>query len=107
MFANEEDKSFLPKGKVAFDDPDIERVRRNHLNDLENVLPWFIITFLYLTTGPSVWLATNLIRGFVLSRIAHTLTYAVCPMQPGRALSFFVGYAIMGYQAFTCLMHYM
>ncbi|XP_051156094.1 microsomal glutathione S-transferase 1-like [Leptopilina boulardi] len=107
VFANPEDTGFAPKAKVTHDDQDVERIRRCHLNDLENVLPWFIITFLYLTTGPSIWLATNLIRGFVLSRIAHTLTYAICPMQPGRAISFFVGYIIMGYQAVNCLMHYM
>lgn len=107
IFANKEDTKFVPKGKVTYDDPDIERVRRCHLNDLENCLPWFIITYIYLGTGPSTWLASNLIRGFVLSRIGHTLSYAVYSTQPARAIFFFVGYAIMGYQAIVSLMHYM
>ncbi|XP_033215110.1 microsomal glutathione S-transferase 1-like [Belonocnema kinseyi] len=107
VFANEGDTRFTPKSKVVYDDPDVERVRRCHLNDLENILPWFIITYIYLGTNPSVWLASNLMKGFVLSRIAHTLSYAVYPTQPARAIAFFIGYLIMGYQAIVSLLHYM
>lgn len=107
VFANPDDASKVQKAKVAYDDPDIERVRRSHLNDLENVLPWFIITYIWLTTGPSVWLATTLIKAFVISRITHTLVYAIYPQQPARALAFFAGYFITGYEAVTSLMHYL
>ncbi|XP_035717778.1 microsomal glutathione S-transferase 1-like [Vespa mandarinia] len=106
IFANSED-IFSKKCKVVYDDPDIERVRRNHLNDLENVLPWFIITYIWLTTGPSIWLAGILIKTFVISRIIHTLVYAVFPQQPARFLSFFFGYCIMGYEAFASLLYYL
>ncbi|XP_046827302.1 microsomal glutathione S-transferase 1-like [Vespa velutina] len=106
IFANSED-GFSKKCKVVYDDPDIERVRRNHLNDLENVLPWFIITYIWLTTGPSIWLAGILIKTFVISRIIHTLVYAVFPQQPARFLSFFFGYCIMGYEAFASLLYYL
>lgn len=110
VFANPEDirvaSSTPSKAKVAYDDPDVERVRRAHRNDLENVVPWFIITYIWLGTEPSVTLAKILIRTFVLSRIAHTLSYAVLSQQPTRAISFFVGYGIMGYQALTSLLYY-
>lgn len=106
IFANPGD-GFGKKVKVTYDDPDIERVRRSHLNDLENVLPWFIITYIWLTTGPSIWLAGILIRTFVISRIIHTLVYAVFPQQPARFLSFFFGYCITAYEAFTSLLHYL
>ncbi|GAB1863360.1 glutathione transferase [Camponotus japonicus] len=51
VFMNEEDVKLSGKGKVVFNDPDVERVRRAHRNDLENVLPWFIITYLWLGCG--------------------------------------------------------
>ncbi|XP_032664041.1 microsomal glutathione S-transferase 1-like isoform X1 [Odontomachus brunneus] len=111
VFANAVDvasfKSSLPKAKVAFDDPDVERVRRSHLNDLENVVPWFIMTYIWLSTGPSILLAKVLIRTFVLSRIIHTLSYAVMPQQPTRAIAFFVGYAITGFEAIASLLYYL
>lgn len=107
VFANPEDTGFAgKKAKVTFDDPDVERVRRAHLNDLENITPWFIITYLWLSTAPAPWLAKILIRVFVISRIGHTLSYAVIPQQPARAIAFFVGYGITGYQAVATLLHY-
>ncbi|XP_012522736.2 microsomal glutathione S-transferase 1 [Monomorium pharaonis] len=106
VFSNQEDLMFGTKAKIAFDDPDVERVRRAHLNDLENILPWFTITYLWLGTGPSLWLAKILIRIFVLSRIVHTISYIILLQQPTRAISFFVGYSIMGYQAFMTLLYY-
>ncbi|XP_012522737.1 microsomal glutathione S-transferase 1 [Monomorium pharaonis] len=106
VFANPEDLALSTKGKVIYDDPDVERVRRAHLNDLENVLPWFIITYLWLGTGPSLWLAKILIRTFVLTRIAHTISYTILSQQPMRAISFMVGFSIVGYQALTTLLYY-
>lgn len=102
----EEDVITLGRGKVAFNDPDVERVRRAHRNDLENVLPWFIITYLWLGTGPSIWLAKILIPTFVLARIIHTISYAVIPQQPTRMIVFFIGFAITGYQTFSTLIYY-
>ncbi|XP_077269793.1 microsomal glutathione S-transferase 1 [Temnothorax americanus] len=108
VFANQEDLMFQnkSKAKVAYDDPDVERVRRAHLNDLENILPWFIVTYLWLGTGPSAWLAKILIRTFVLSRVAHTISYAVYSQQPMRAISFFVAWAVMGFEAVKTLLYY-
>jgi len=94
------------KAKVVYDDPDVERVRRAHLNDLENIVPWFIITYLWLETGPSPWLAKTLIRTFVLSRITHTISYIFLSQQPMRAISFFVAFGIMGFEAFKTLLYY-
>ncbi|XP_046751438.1 microsomal glutathione S-transferase 1-like [Diprion similis] len=107
VFANPEDAAKHKKAKVAFDDPDVERIRRAHLNDLENVVPWFIVTWLWLGTGPSTWLAGLLIRVFVLSRILHTVVYAVVPLpQPSRAIAFFLGYFVTFYMAAATILHY-
>ncbi|XP_032664043.1 microsomal glutathione S-transferase 1-like isoform X2 [Odontomachus brunneus] len=107
VFANAVDFAPSSKAKVAFDDPDVERVRRSHLNDLENVVPWFIMTYIWLSTGPSILLAKVLIRTFVLSRIIHTLSYAVMSQQPTRGIAFFVGYGIICFEAIASLLHYL
>ncbi|OAD57597.1 Microsomal glutathione S-transferase 1 [Eufriesea mexicana] len=107
IFANNEDTAHMKGAKVIYNDPDVERIRRAHLNDLENILIWYIVTFLWLTTEPSVWLASLLIRSFVIARIGHTLVYAIVPKQPHRAIAFFVGFGLTAYQAISTLLHYM
>ncbi|XP_064536827.1 microsomal glutathione S-transferase 1 isoform X1 [Drosophila montana] len=98
-FANQEDL-MSPKLKVKFDDPNVERVRRAHRNDLENILPFFIIGLLYTLTNPNAFLAINLFRAVGISRIAHTLVYAVVVVpQPARALAFFVALVATAYMA--------
>ncbi|XP_017125212.1 microsomal glutathione S-transferase 1 isoform X2 [Drosophila elegans] len=89
-FANQEDL-MSPKLKVKFDDPNVERVRRAHRNDLENILPFFAIGLLYVLTNPAAFLAINLFRAVGIARIVHTIVYAVVVVpQPARALAFFV-----------------
>ncbi|XP_060663867.1 microsomal glutathione S-transferase 1 isoform X1 [Drosophila nasuta] len=98
-FANPEDL-MSPKLKVKFDDPNVERVRRAHRNDLENILPFFIVGLLYTLTNPSAFIAINLFRAVGISRIVHTLVYAVVVVpQPARALSFFVALGATAYMA--------
>ncbi|XP_008554601.1 microsomal glutathione S-transferase 1 [Microplitis demolitor] len=104
-FANAED---LPdkSAKISTADPDVERVRRAHLNDLENILPWFVITLVWLSTGPSHFLAMVLIRTFTISRIIHTIAYAIFAAQPYRAIAWFVGYGITIYQTISAMIYY-
>ncbi|XP_043595574.1 microsomal glutathione S-transferase 1-like [Bombus pyrosoma] len=106
-FANIEDTKLLRGSKVNTNDAEVERVRRAHLNDLENILIWYIVTFAWLTTGPSTWLASMLIRAFVIARFVHTVVYAIFSKQPHRAIAFFVGFAITTYQAFYTLLYYL
>ncbi|VVC40312.1 Membrane associated eicosanoid/glutathione metabolism-like domain,Membrane-associated [Cinara cedri] len=107
VFANPEDTIVNKKYKVKYDDEDVERVRRAHLNDLENI-PFFIIAcFGYLLTNPTVFIATNLIRLFVLGRIVHTIVYAVVVLpQPSRALAWFLGYGITIYMAAQVVLNF-
>ncbi|XP_034124224.1 microsomal glutathione S-transferase 1 isoform X2 [Drosophila guanche] len=102
-FANPEDL-LSPKLKVKFDDPNVERVRRAHRNDLENIVPFLIIGLLYTLTNPSAFLAINLFRAVGIARIVHTLVYAVVVIpQPARALSFFVAAGATVYMAFQVM----
>lgn len=106
VFANPEDTKST-KGVVKFDDPDVERVRRAHLNDLENIPAFWLLGALYLTTGPSSELATLLFRVFAAGRIIHTIVYAVTPLpQPARAIAYGIPYLINWYMGVSIVSHY-
>ncbi|XP_022231354.2 microsomal glutathione S-transferase 1 isoform X2 [Drosophila obscura] len=88
IFPNEEDL-FFKNTEVQFNDPHVERVRRAHRNDMENILPYFIMSLIYISTNPDATVACNLFRVASLARIAHTLVYAVYPVpQPSRIIAF-------------------
>ncbi|KAM7347417.1 microsomal glutathione S-transferase-like isoform 2-T2 [Cochliomyia hominivorax] len=104
-FANPEDL-LSKKDKVKFDDPDVERVRRAHRNDMENILPFLAVGFFYVLTNPATFLAVNLFRIVAIARIVHTLVYAVYVVpQPARAISFFVALASTTYMAVQVLLY--
>lgn len=106
VFANEEDAQ-KAKGVVKFDDPDVERVRRAHLNDLENIPVFWILGGLYLTTGPDPEVATWLFRIYTAGRILHSLVYAVKPMPPpSRGIAFGVSNLITWYMGWKVVSHY-
>ncbi|CAO1411876.1 unnamed protein product [Diamesa hyperborea] len=81
---------------------DVERTRRAHRNDLENILPFFTAGFFYVLINPSPIIAINLFRAAAISRIIHTFVYAVYVVpQPSRALSWLVCFLITGYMSVT------
>merc|ERR1711992_495011 len=82
---------------------DVERVRRAHLNDMENILPFFCLAILYIFTEPALSTATLLFRIFAACRIVHTIAYILPLPQPTRTLSFFGGVAVNYYMAFNIL----
>ncbi|KAG6458651.1 hypothetical protein O3G_MSEX010977 [Manduca sexta] len=106
VFANEEDAK-KTKGKVKYDDPDVERVRRAHLNDLENIPAFWVLGALYLTTSPAAAWATLLFRVYTVGRVLHTIVYAVKPLpQPARGIAFGIPYLITLYMGVKVVMHY-
>eukprot|EP00112_Aurelia_sp_Birch-Aquarium-sp1_P005690 Seg1646.10 transcript_id=Seg1646.10/GoldUCD/mRNA.D3Y31 product="hypothetical protein" protein_id=Seg1646.10/GoldUCD/D3Y31 len=56
-------------------DPDVERVRNAHRNDLENILPFLILGFLFVMTDPNVVLAKWFFRIFTILRFWFTFVY--------------------------------
>ncbi|MDN5862209.1 MAG: MAPEG family protein [Salinisphaera sp.] len=74
--------------------PLVERLRRIHANDLESILPFLVIAFLYALTEPGYALAWWLFTGFTVARIAHTGAY-LTSLQPWRSLFFEVGNLIL------------
>ncbi|XP_055628147.1 microsomal glutathione S-transferase 1-like [Toxorhynchites rutilus septentrionalis] len=106
-FVNPEDIATMPKLKLKTDDPDVERVRRAHLNDLENILPFFVIGFFYMLTNPDAFIASTIFRAVAVARIAHTLVYAVVVIpQPARAIAWMVPYVASIYMATKTILHF-
>lgn len=106
-FANPEDCASFGKGenakKLLRTDDRVERVRRAHLNDLENIVPFLGIGLLYSLSGPDLSTAVLHFRLFVGARIYHTISYLLPLPQPNRALGFFVGYGVTLSMAYSLL----
>lgn len=54
-------------------DEDVERVRRAHMNDLENIPAFLIAALFYVMSEPNIDLGSWLIRIGVLARFSHTI----------------------------------
>uniref|UniRef100_A0A493T8L8 Microsomal glutathione S-transferase 1 n=1 Tax=Anas platyrhynchos platyrhynchos TaxID=8840 RepID=A0A493T8L8_ANAPP len=106
-FVNPEDTASFGKGESAKKylrtDADVERVRRGHLNDLENIVPFLGIGLLYALSGSDLSTALLHFRIFVGARITHTLAYLIPLPQPARGLSWVVGYAVTISMAYKVL----
>ncbi|XP_077123390.1 microsomal glutathione S-transferase 1 [Ranitomeya variabilis] len=98
VFANPEDAAAHSKGgdiKIFLrTDQDVERVRRCHLNDIENIIPFVGVGLLYVLSNPDLYFALLHFRVFAASRVLHTISYLMPLPQPSRALTFFVGYLV-------------
>ncbi len=81
-------------GQVGPDDR-VDRMRRIHQNDLENV-PFFLATgFLFVLTAPSLLTAQVLFYGYVLSRLLHLWAYATARTHDTRATFWTIGVLII------------
>ena len=81
-------------GQLAPDER-VDRIRRIHLNDLEN-LPFFLAAgFLYVLTQPPLLLAQWLLYGYVVSRLLHFLAYLSARSHDTRATLWTIGSLIL------------
>ncbi|XP_071499867.1 microsomal glutathione S-transferase 1-like [Diadema antillarum] len=97
VYANQEDTvgQGVKDNKTIMNDPVVERVRRCHLNDLENIVPFFGLGLLYaLFSGASISTLLWHYRIFTVSRLLHTVVYLNAIPQPSRALCFAAGLAV-------------
>jgi len=103
IFISGEDGVFNKNGNKVVVDEDIERVRRAHRNDLENIPLFFIIGALYVLTDPFAWTAKLVFLAFTVARVGHTVTY-LNSLQPHRFICFMVGAATTGFMALSVLL---
>lgn len=93
-----------PDPKQLEPDERVERIRRIHLNDLEN-LPFFLAAgFLYVLTQPSLLLARLLLYGYVVSRLLHFAAYATARTHDTRATLWTVGSLIIIFMTCSTLL---
>ncbi|ELT94143.1 hypothetical protein CAPTEDRAFT_163793, partial [Capitella teleta] len=99
VFANTEDAQFFYTGqekdkskRVIFDNSKVERVRRNHLNDLENIPAFLVLGLIYVTIEPTLSTALWHFRIFVISRVLHMIVYQLQFPQPSRGIIFLFGF---------------
>eukprot|EP00092_Neocalanus_flemingeri_P008584 GFUD01009250.1.p1 GENE.GFUD01009250.1~~GFUD01009250.1.p1 ORF type:complete len:143 (-),score=35.57 GFUD01009250.1:149-577(-) len=104
-FASSEDAK-RPGTKTGVNE-DVERVRRAHQNDIENIVPFLILGLLYIFTNPDFATALLVFRLFVGVRILHTIVYLMVIPQPARALTFFVGIGVNLFMAFKVIVTFM
>ncbi|XP_049460628.1 prostaglandin E synthase [Epinephelus fuscoguttatus] len=89
-FANPEDA--LRHGGLQFhrEDPDVERCRRAHFNDMENILPFLFLGAIYSMTGPSLAVARLHFLVFFIGRVLHSIAYLLALRAPTRSLAYIV-----------------
>jgi glutathione S-transferase len=84
-----------PNPKQLAPDERVERIRRIHLNDLEN-LPFFLVAgLLFVLTEPSLLLARWLLYGYVVSRLLHFAAYVTARTHDTRATLWTIGSVIL------------
>lgn len=73
----------------------VERIRRIHQNDLENI-PFFLAAgFLFIATAPPLTLAQWLLYGYVASRFLHFIAYLTAQTHDLRAMLWTIGSLIL------------
>ena len=77
----------------------VERSRRVHRNDLENIPAFLVAGFLFIFVEPSLTLAQWLMYGYVAARLGHTMTYELGWVHDLRAICYTVGSLITAYMA--------
>ncbi len=69
----------------------VDRSRRMHRNDLENIPAFLACGVLFVMAEPSYLLANILMYGFVGARLAHTFAYATKQSHEVRATFYTIG----------------
>ncbi|XP_078128003.1 prostaglandin E synthase [Sander vitreus] len=89
-FANPEDA--LRHGGLQYHRQDayVERCRRAHVNDMENILPFLFLGAIYSMTGPSLAVARIHFLVFFMGRMLHTIAYLFVLRAPTRSLAYTV-----------------
>ena len=81
-------------GQLEADDY-VERSRRMHRNDLENIPAFLVAVLLFALTQPSLVIAQVLLYGFVATRLAHFWAYSTAKSHEVRATFFTIGSLIV------------
>jgi glutathione S-transferase len=81
----------------------VDRSRRIHRNDLENIPAFLVAGLLFVAVAPPLWLAQGLMYGFVAARLAHFVAYSTRQSHEVRATFYTIGSLIVIYMALHVL----
>ena len=81
----------------------VDRSRRMHRNDLENIPAFWIAGLLFVLANPPLILAQFLIYGFVAARAAHFVAYSTRQTHEVRATFYTIGSLVVIYMALHAL----
>ncbi len=84
-----------PRAEQLELDDYVDRSRRMHRNDLENIPAFWAAGFILVFAEPSLLLAQVLMYGFVLVRALHALAYATKQSHELRATFYTIGSLIV------------
>ncbi|KAM9440960.1 prostaglandin E synthase [Clarias gariepinus] len=87
-FANPEDAERHGGVQFCRTDPYVERCRRAHINDMENILPFLFLGAIYSMTGPSLVVAKGHFLVFFVGRVMHSVAYLFALKAPTRSLAY-------------------
>lgn len=82
----------------------VDRSRRMHRNDLENIPAFLAIGLLFVITGPSYMFANIMMFGFVGARLVHALAYATAQSHEVRATLYTIASVIVMVMAVEVLL---
>jgi glutathione S-transferase len=83
----------------------VDRSRRMHRNDLENIPAFLACGLLFVAAAPSLLLANILMYTFVGARLIHTLAYATKQTHEVRATLYTIGSVVVIVMAVYVLVH--
>ncbi|KAM8933794.1 prostaglandin E synthase [Pelodytes ibericus] len=87
-FANPEDAMRHGGLELYREDPDVERYRRAHRNDMENIFPFLFLGAIYSILDPNPSIARIHFRIFFLCRVIHTAAYVLALKAPTRSVAY-------------------
>jgi len=85
----------------------VDRSRRMHRNDLENIPAFWVAGLLFVTTNPPLWAAQGLMYGFVLARLCHAAAYLTKQTHEVRATFYTIGSLIVMFMAVYVLVAFL
>lgn len=106
IYISPEDYAYQGGTPATGSDPDVERARRMHQNDLESGLPFALIGLAYAFSAPTtlgLWLCYG---GYVVARILHSIFYARA-MMPHRSIAFGLGFLALLWMALASLLSFL
>jgi uncharacterized MAPEG superfamily protein len=81
----------------------VDRSRRMHRNDLENIPAFLAIGLLFVAVGPSLWLTIALMGTFVVMRLVRAAVYATAQRHEVRAVPYTIGSLVVIFMALYVL----